>query len=168
MSKVMVVYSTKSGCTTGVAQRIGECLANEGATVDVVSAKEAGSPSDYDAVVVGSGVRMSQWHAPARAWVTQHSEELASMPVAFYTVNLTMATEPERADEVRSWTDPLIEATGVEPLDVGLFAGWNEPKDFPFLERTILKAMKAPQGDFRDWETIDSWASVVSTKLAVQ
>ncbi len=167
MSKVMVVYATKSGCTEGVAQRIGACLAEKGATVEVVPVSEAGAPEDYDAVVVGSGVRMSQWHEPARTWVATHAQQLDAMPVAFYTVNLTMAKEPERADEVRTWTDQLIESTGVKPLDVGLFAGWNEPKEFSFLERTILKAMKAPQGDFRDWASIDSWADDVSTKLGV-
>jgi menaquinone-dependent protoporphyrinogen oxidase len=110
---------------------------------------------------------MSQWHEPARTWVATHAQQLEEMPVAFYTVNLTMASEPERAEEVRAWTDPLIESTGVRPVDVGLFAGWYEPKEFPFLERTILKAMKAPQGDFRDWAAIDSWAEDVSTKMGV-
>ncbi|MFU8891367.1 MAG: hypothetical protein ACNA76_06890, partial [Anaerosomatales bacterium] len=35
MNKVLVVYGTKSGCTSGVAERIGSALATSGATVDV-------------------------------------------------------------------------------------------------------------------------------------
>ncbi|PKQ16533.1 MAG: hypothetical protein CVT67_03815 [Actinobacteria bacterium HGW-Actinobacteria-7] len=167
MSKFMVVYGTKSGCTRGVAQRIGECLARKGADVDVVSAQEADGLAAYDAVIVGSGIRMSQWHEPARAWVAQNAEQLQQIPVAFYTVNLTMAKEPERAPEVRAWTDPVIESSGVSPLDIGLFAGWNEPKEFSFIERTVLKALKAPQGDFRDWDAIDAWAETVSEKMGV-
>ncbi|NTV76079.1 MAG: efflux RND transporter permease subunit [Holophaga sp.] len=50
-------------------------------------------------------------------------------------------------------------------MALGLFAGWNEPKGFSFLERTILGAMKAPKGDFRDWAAIDEWTTSVAPRL---
>jgi len=165
MDSVLVVYGTGSGCTTGVAERIGSELAEKGAKVDVVSAKEKPDPSGYGAVVVGSGVRAGSWHGPVKAWVTDNAADLKAKPVAFYTVCLTMAQDASKADEVRAYTDPLIAETGVEPLDIGLFAGWNEPKGFNFLERTILGAMKAPKGDFRDWAAIDAWTDSVAARL---
>ena len=165
MSKVLVVYGTGSGCTAGVAERIGSALADGGATVDVVSAKDSPDPTAYDAVVVGSGVRMSQWHEPVRKWVAAKADVLKGKPAAFYTVNLTLATEPERRAEIRAWTDPLIAETGVKPIDVGVFAGWYEPKKLSFLERTIMGAMKAPQGDFRDWGAIDQWTRALAPRL---
>jgi len=167
MSKVLVVYGTKSGCTTGVAQRIGSTLAGSGANVDVVSADKAGDPSEYDAVVVGSGIRMGQWHEPVRSWVANHADSLKNRPTAFYLACLTLASEPEKVDEVRAYVDPVIEQTGVEPVALGTFSGWNEPKSFSFLERTILKAMKAPAGDFRDWAAIDAWTLDTARKLGV-
>lgn len=167
MSKVLVVYATKSGCTTGIAEHIGATLVDHGATVDVVPANQAGDPTDYDAVVVGSGIRMSQWHEPARTWVANNAEALKGMPVAFYTVNLTQVTEPDRAEEIRAWTDPLIEQTGVRPVDVATFTGWNEPKEFSFLERTIMKAMKAPQGDFRDLAAVEAWVRDTAAPLGL-
>ena len=42
MSKVLVVYGTSTGCTAGVAERIGKALADKGASVEVVSAKVDG------------------------------------------------------------------------------------------------------------------------------
>ncbi len=75
--------------------------------------------------------------------------------MAFYTCGLTM-TDKSKADEVRAYTDPIIAATGIGPVDVGLFAGWNEPEKFGFAERTIMSLMKAPEGDFRDWAAIDA------------
>ena len=53
----------------------------------------------------------------------------------------------------------------VQPVDISLFAGWNEPKHFSFVERTIMKMMKAPQGDFRDWAAIDAWSGKVAGQL---
>ncbi len=103
MNKVLVVYATKSGCTTDIAKKIGDTLAENGASVDVVPAEKAGGVAGYDAVVVGSGVRMGQWHSSARSWVTANADALKGLPVAFFTCNLTLAQEPEKVDEVRAY-----------------------------------------------------------------
>jgi len=167
MSKVLVVYGTGTGCTAGVAERIGKTLADKGATVEVVSAKDAPGASGYDAVLVGSGIRMGSWHAPVKEWVTRNAADLKGVPVAFYTACLTLANEPDKTDEVRAYTDPLVAESGVEPVDVGVFAGWNEPKQFSFIDRTVMKMMKAPEGDFRDWDKIEAWAAGVAPKLGL-
>ena len=167
MSKVLVVYGTSTGCTAGVAERIGKALADKGASVEVVSAKEAPAADGYDAVLVGSGVRASNWHQPVKEWVAANTAALKAGKVAFYTVGLTLASAPEKTAEVRAYTGPLIAETGIEPVDVGVFAGCNEPKKFSFMERTIMKLMKAPEGDFRDWDAIDAWALEVAGPLGV-
>jgi len=167
MSNVLVVYGTGTGCTEGIAERIGEALARAGADVEVMPAEGAPGPVGYDAVFVGSGVRAGGWHKPVRTWVAANSDALQATKVVFFTACLTMSAEPEKADEVRAYTDSLIAETGVEPVDIGLFAGLNEPAKFPFLERTILKMMKAPQGDFRDWDAVDAWATDMAGRLAL-
>lgn len=164
MKKVLVVFGTKSGCTRGVAERIGETLSAKGAAVTVAAAESAGDPGDFDAVVAGSGVRAGTWHAPVREWVTANAQALKAMPVAFFTCGLIITQGDEKEPEVRAYTDTLISETGVEPRAVGLFAGWNEPKEFSFIERSVMKLMKAPQGDFRDMDRISAWAeSLVAT-----
>ncbi len=158
MSKVLVVYGTRTGCTADIAAWIGATLAEEGFSVDVRPAEDAPEASAYDAVVVGSGVRAGTWHGAVRKWVAAQGSALKARPTAFFTVGLTMASDPSKADEVRAYTDPLIAETGVQPVGIGLFAGMNEPKRFSLPERLILKAMKAPEGDFRDREAVASWA----------
>lgn len=165
MSKVLVVYGTKSGCTAGVAERIGEALTAEGLTVDVAPAEDGPDPAGYDGVVVGSGVRVGQWHSATKEWFAENADALKVRPTALYTVCLTLASEPEKIDEVRAYTDPVLAASGIEPIDIGLFGGWFEPKRFSFIERTVLKAMKAPQGDHRDRDAIDAWVAGIAPKL---
>lgn len=166
MGKALVVYGTGSGCTAGVAERIAKSLAQAGMSVEVAPARKAPAPVGVDAVIVGSGVRAGSWHAPARQWVVRNAAALAEMPVAMFTVGLTPVSDPGRAGELKAVTDPLCAETGVKPLDVGAFAGWNEPASFSFIERAILSAMKAPRGDFRDWDAIDAWAESVGARLA--
>jgi len=167
MSRVLVVYATKSGCTTGIAEKIGTVLAEKGIEVDVVSAADAGTPAGYDAVVLGSGVRAGTWHEPARTWAQTNAQELRAMPVALFTCGLIITGGPEKADEVRAYTDALIEQTGISPSDVGLFAGWNEPASFTWMERGVMKIMKAPLGDFRDFSAIERWAGETAVALGV-
>jgi len=167
MSKALVVYGTGTGCTAEIAERIGATLAASGATVEVVPAKGAPVPAGYDAVLVGSGIRAGSWHQPVKEWVAKNAAALKGSKVAFFTACLTLGQDPTKTDEVRAYTDALIAETGVEPLDLGLFAGWNEPKKFSFIERTVLKMMKAPEGDFRDWKAIEAWAGEVAPKLGL-
>lgn len=167
MSKVLVVYGTKTGCTAGIAERIGATLVENGAEVDVMPASDKPDPSAYDAIVVGSGVRASNWHGAVKEWVKTNAGTLKSKPTAFFTACLTMGTNPEKADEVRAYTDALIAESGVNPVEIGLFAGMNELAKFSLPERLIMKAMKAPQGDFRDLEAVATWTRGVSGKLGL-
>lgn len=167
MSRVLVVYGTKTGCTAGIADQIGRTLAEVGASVDVKPVEDTPDASGYDAVVVGSGVRAGSWHGAVKTWVASSAEALKERPTAFFTACLTMAAEPEKADEVRAYTDPLVTETGVTPVDLGLFAGVNEPKKFSLPERLIMKAMKAPQGDFRDMDAVAEWTRGVAGKLGL-
>ncbi len=167
MNKVLVVYGTKTGCTKGIAEKVGEVLSAAGVSVDVVAAGEKPDPATYDAIVVGSGVRASNWHGAVKSWVASNADALKMKPVAFFTACLTMASESDKADVVRAYTDPLIAETGVTPIDIGLFAGMNQPKTFSLPERLIMKAMKAPEGDFRDFEAVGVWAEALAQKLGI-
>lgn len=167
MYRVLVVYATKSGCTEGIAERIGARLAEKGAMVDVRSADDAPSASGYDAVVVGSGVRAGTWHASARAWVAANAASLRATPLAFYTCGLMIREGEERIPEVRAYSKPVEEAHDLSPVDVGLFAGWNQPDSFNLLERSMLKMMKLPVGDFRDFGVVDEWSDKVAAPLGL-
>lgn len=167
MSRVLVVYGTKTGCTEGIAEHIGATLAERGVTVDIRPAGDKPDPVGYDAVIVGSGVRVGNWHTAASSWVTDHAEELKQVPVALFTACLTMATGAEKSDEVRAYTDGMIANSGIRPVDIGLFAGMNDLKRFSLPERLVMKAMKAPQGDFRDFDAIAAWTRATADKLGV-
>ena len=168
MSKALLVYGTKTGCTRGIAEKIAETLVDLGVVVHVKPAEEKPDPTGYDAILVGSGVRAGSWHGSVKKWVAANAEELKARPTAFFTACLTMSTTPEKADEVRAYTDTLISETGVEPVDIGLFAGMCVPSEFSLPERMIMKVMKAPEGDFRDYPAVVEWATAVAVPLGLK
>ena len=59
---VLVVYGSKRGGTAGLAEMIGEALVADGLTVDVRPARQAGSPTGYDGVIVAGTLYAFRWH----------------------------------------------------------------------------------------------------------
>ena len=167
MGKVLVAYATKTGCTQGVAEKIGETLAEMGAEVEVHAANKAPKAGEYDAVIVGSGVRAGNWHGPAKKYIRKNADALKERPMALFVSCLTMVAEPEKVDEVRAYTDKLLEETGVEPTDYGFFGGWFIPEKFSPVGRSILQKFGAEEGDFRDWDNIEAWAREAGGKLGI-
>lgn len=164
---VLVCYASGTGCAKGVAERIGETLARSGARVDVTPMRSNPDPSGYDVVVAGSGVRAGAWLPAARKWVAGHSDVLRSRPLALFTVGIAMAHGPEKVAETLGVTDPLLAKTGLEPRDIGAFAGWFDRSKFNFLEQKVMEMAKAPEGDFRDWVAIEGWARQAASKLGL-
>lgn len=163
---LLVCYASGTGCTKGVAERIGEVLARTGVRVDVAPMKSNPDPTGYDAVVAGSGTRAGSWHPVAKKWLTRRASALEAKPLALFTVGIAMAHGPEKAGETLGVTEPLLAKTGLKPKDIGAFAGWFDRTRFSFLEQKIMEMAKAPEGDFRDWDAIESWAESLAPKLS--
>jgi len=47
-----------------------------------------------------------------------------------------------------------------------LFHGALDPAKLNWAERLILRAIKAPVGDYRDWPAIEAWAGEVAKACA--
>lgn len=54
----------------------------------------------------------------------------------------------------------------LEPRDHRLFYGALTRDKLGIAERMVVKAVKAPEGDFRDWDEIQVWATSIAAELA--
>ena len=162
--KILVAYASRCGSTGGVAEAIGQVLCDGGAAVDVRLVKDVTDVSPYRAVVVGSAIRMGQWLPEAVKFVETHRDALSQVPVAYFAVCMTLAEDTEENRRtVAAHLDPVREQ--VQPVDVGLFAGAMDYSKLSFVFRLIIKAMKVPEGDFRNWDAIRNWAANVRPLL---
>ena len=53
----------------------------------------------------------------------------------------------------------------IHPRDIAVFPGALDPKKLNLIEKWMIKNVKAPLGDFRDWDSITSWATAIADAM---
>lgn len=158
--KVLITYASKYGSTGGVADAIGKELCSKGVAADVALIKNAGNLSSYQGVVIGSAIYMGKWMSEALDFVKENRDILSKIPVAYFLVCMTLATQTEdNRAKVLSYMDPILKAApDIKPVAIGTFAGALDYNNLSWLNKKILKSKETPEGDFRDWDAIRAWA----------
>ena len=167
-SRILIAYGSRCGSTGGVAEAIGQVLSMAGAAVDVRLVKNVNDVSPYQAVIVGSAIRMGKWLPEVVDFIKTHQETLSRVPVAYFAVCLAMKDDTmENRRKALGFLDPVHKQfPHVKPLDIGLFAGAVDYTKLSLVYSLILKMKGAPEGDFRNWETIRIWAAGVRPALS--
>jgi menaquinone-dependent protoporphyrinogen oxidase len=164
---VLVAYATRLGSTTRVAETIGQALRESGASVEVRLVKDVQDLSAYQAVVVGSSIRIGHWLPEAVSFVGNHRDSLSRIPVAYFVVCTVMHEDNEANRQFAlSYLTPVIDQISqVQPVGIGLFAGEADPRKMTLLIRWLSAFFAVPRGDFRDWEAIRRWTADISPAL---
>lgn len=160
MKKILVTYSTRAGSTAEIAATIGQTLSQRGYSVDVLPVKKQPNPSDYDAVILGSPIRMGSWLPEVIAFIKENRTLLGQMPAAVFTVHMLNSGDDEQSRTNRqAYLNALRE--WITPAEEVFFLGKMELAKLSFLDRFISNVMKAKDEDLRDWNTINAFAESV-------
>ncbi len=159
--RVLVTAASKHGSTAEIAQAIGDLLAERGVDVAVMPIDDVREIDDYDAVVIGSAVYAGHWLEPARELVKRHAMRLTARPVWLFSSG--PIGDPPKPDEDPVDAAPLVEVTAAR--DHKVFAGKLDKARLGFTEKAIVLALRAPFGDFREWQDIRAWASAIADDL---
>lgn len=162
--KVLIVVGSKYGSTVDVAAAMAETLRSRGHEAAAHEAASAPAPDGYDAVVVGSGVYMGSWLKPAAAYLETHASALAERPVWLFGVGPLGAEHPQPAGDPEG-AAKLVARVGARGYTT--FSGALDRSRLTFADRWIARAVKAPEGDFRDWPGIRAWAEGIADALSV-
>ncbi len=159
---VLVACASKHGSTTEIAERIAGQLRQRGKQAEARPLEDVREPGSYEALVIGSALSYGSWMKEATEWVQRNQAVLAGRPVWLFSVG-PLGTEVKDAEQQPGEMAAFRETIG--PRDHRVFFGALDHHKLSFPERMVVKAVKAPEGDFRDWEAIDSWAASIARDL---
>ena len=167
--RTLVAVASRHGATTAIAERIGEVIRRElydrgiNADIDVRSVEAVTTLDGYGAVVLGSAVYMGRWLKAARTFANVHAAQLAEIPVWLFSSG--PVGDPSKPDTDPSDVGPIMDS--IHPKEHRRFTGKLDRRQLGFAERAVVRAAKAPDGDFRDWLAIEVWAAEIAAVLAL-
>jgi menaquinone-dependent protoporphyrinogen oxidase len=171
--KVLVAYESKYGATQGIAERIGEALRQRGLDVHVARCRDVDDAAGYDAYIVGSATYEFNWRRRARDFVEHNADLLSQHPTWLFS------SGPVGTDKVDDKGKDVLEGAAprqfakydelIHPRGTQVFRGAYHHDLLRGTDR-ILTWMPAisdilPEGDFREWDAIDTWADAVADEL---
>lgn len=169
--KCLVVYASEAGSTQEVAEKVGKVLTDKGLTVDVQSVKQVRNLKGYDAVVLGTAIRMFKPLGKMMAFTNRHKNELAKLPTAAFTVGLAMKDAATKGTaDAEKCAAPFLALLN-NRKSTALFAGKLDLNTLTPLFRMMMSKMTESDpssiGDFRDWNAIQTWAETLPESLGL-
>jgi menaquinone-dependent protoporphyrinogen oxidase len=181
--KALIVYGTRYGATTGTSEEIANILREKGFDVKVINAnkEKIKDISEYELVIVGSGMRMGKWTDEADAFLRKFQKELEQKKLAIFVSTMKTVSEREgKADDVvkmrKTSLEDKVAQYSLHPIALGFFGGvldFNKMGFFfrrtmgflkPQLEKDGFKETQPDLYDLRDWDEIRNWAKELAEK----
>jgi menaquinone-dependent protoporphyrinogen oxidase len=161
--RVLVTAASRHGATHEIAHAIAAGLTRRGVDAEARHAEELPSLDGYDAFVIGSAVYVGRWLDTARELVESHAAALAGRPVWLFSSG--PLGPPDRLKPEGDPVDAAALIAAVGAQDHRVFAGRLDRELLGFGEKAVVLAVRAPEGDFRDWEAIDGFAADIAGHL---
>lgn len=172
MSKILLAYASRHGATAEIAEHIAQVLRDVDLHVDLydLKAKDDGpNLTEYDAVVLGSAIYAGQWMGAAAKFLRENVIELTKRPTWLFS------SGPIGEGDASEILDGFVFPEALQPLadeiqaqSVVLFHGKLDMDDLSFGERVMVRMVKAPTGDSRNWQIITTWAQDIANTLVEQ
>lgn len=175
--KTLIAYGTRYGATATSSEEIGKVLQEEGFDVDVRDLKKekVKNISQYELVIVGSGLRMFRWTKEPENFLKKFRKELAMKKLAIFVSSGAQAMfkhEGKKQEMDDAWQRYLVKKTEkyeLAPVLMGILGGvWDFNKMGIFAKtmsefKQDLIAAGIPETapgvfDTRNWDEVRSWA----------
>jgi menaquinone-dependent protoporphyrinogen IX oxidase len=184
MNKALIVYGTRYGAAASTSEEIAKTLSKKGIQAQVVNAKKEKIKdiTQYDLVIVGSGIQINRWTSEPEKFLKKFRNDLAKKKVALFVCcgSASQALNEGKPDIAEKARKRYLEAKaakyGLQPVALGLFGGvynynkvpWYAKKAMEADRPRIESAYKETQPgiyDTRDLNAIRIWAEELAKKL---
>jgi menaquinone-dependent protoporphyrinogen oxidase len=166
VKNILIVYGSRYGCTEEVSQEIGKVLEKEGLSVSLINLeidKNLPSIEKYDAILVGSGIKIGKWTKETDNFLKKNKETLKSKTLGLYTCSGLAIEDADKAK--KTYVEEKMEKLGIDAQLFDVFPGRSILTDFDlsnpkigFIERKIIEqAAKAQAKDNKPIKIDEKW-----------
>ncbi len=152
-NRTLIAYASRGGVTREYSEIIAEVLREKyGHIVDAVDIRKKKSPSisDYDNVILGTGVRMGRVYKEGLRFLER---DFGDKRVAVFLSSNEAGTPESYEDAVRKYMDPIRENhQNINLVDIEGFGG-------------RIRVLGKTSVDLRDPEKAKNWAEQLGEKL---
>lgn len=159
---VLVAAASRHGATLEIADVIAGRLAEHGHTAVVRPPKDVAGLEGFDAVVVGSAVYAGRWLGEARDFADTYADALRHLPVWVFASG--PIGDPPLPAEPAADTGAVAGELGARAAVT--FGGKLAYAGLGLGERVIVRAVRARDGDHRDWQSVRAFADEIATALS--
>ena len=161
--KILVAAASRQGSTAEIADRIAANLRQAHHDVDLIVAEPGRWLDDeHDGYVVGSAVYYGRWLRGARRFLEENTTILRRHPVWLFSTGPTDAATKESIGPQH--VDALMTLSGARSH--AIFGGRLRRSELAPFQRLVVRMLKAPDGDAREWDAIDRWTTEIAAALA--
>ena len=168
-NKALVTAASKHGATREIAETIAGVLDEHGLSAEFVDIDEVRNLGSYDAFVVGSGIYLGNWLKEACRFIDAHAGELSKRPTWLFASG-SIVGDPPAADDPNALRAGLAErlVKTTHAREHKLFAGKLDLSKLGLLEKAAVRGAHAREGDYRDWDEVERWATDIAAQLTLQ
>ena len=182
--RVLIAYASRFGSTSEISQEIGDILRQENFTVDLIDLKgnsgKIPNLTDYEGVLVGSGIRMGRWTKEGLNFLEKNRKELNQKHLGLF-VSSGEAANPQTYEKAKKkYLEEILRKMGLLQSDVMIeaFGGvfdLSASNHYSFFEKKMLKRIATSSAgfvvqdgkmnDFRNWQLIREWATAFGDQI---
>jgi len=181
--RVLIAYGTRFGSTEEISCKFAEIMRIKGLDTTVINVKKDKWPplDQFDAVLIGSSIKIGRWTKEAKRFLKKNATALKEKSFLAVFVSSGDASYPEKYQQAKEkYVQKIISDLGFDLDKVmheafgGLFdmsntskIGWMEKKFMNMAARDDESAnlTENEYNDLRDWDQIQSFANKATTRI---
>ncbi|MHA2153036.1 MAG: flavodoxin domain-containing protein [Candidatus Thorarchaeota archaeon] len=183
--KTLIVFCTRYGATASTSEEIANILRDEGFDVRVVNTKKEKiqTISNYELVLIGSGMKLMRWCGEAEKFLKKFQDELRQKKTAIFVSSGTRVIYKHEGDTEtleKEWKKNLedkVEKYSLNPIALATFGGILDYNQMGFFARKTMNLLvekieaagvqeeKPGIYDTRDWDEIRTWVKDLIEKV---
>ncbi|WP_127141151.1 flavodoxin domain-containing protein [Flagellimonas marinaquae] len=174
--KILIIYGTVEGQTRKIARFMEQVLQEEGHQVVIANAvEEPPIPDDFDAALIGSSVHVQKYNTSIKDYVIEHLDTLNSMPTAFFSVSMAMASSiKEEHAEIAQVAEDFLKETQWNTSTVWHIAGALKYTKYNYFKKLIMRSIAKKEGgsvdtdkdhEYTDWTKVKEQVLSFSNRL---